>query len=126
METVPTSELTSKLMRYLCKGVLGDNKETSKKEDNSLKNGLKNCNFASEQITHFVNASVRVAEAEARAANASTAAIRRAGEAAVEFIKTAVCEVGICFRLFLNAPSHGHIINVCVFSPNSGVQKDKR
>ncbi|XP_072965690.1 DDB1- and CUL4-associated factor homolog 1 [Typha angustifolia] len=54
---------------------------------------LKDCNVGSKDITEMVKKAIEAAETEARIANAPTEAIKAAGDAAAELVKTAALEV---------------------------------
>ncbi|KAG1328037.1 DDB1- and CUL4-associated factor [Cocos nucifera] len=60
-------------------------------EDNDDR--FRECNVGSRDISEMVKKAIRAAEAEARAANAPAEAIKAAGDAAAELVKTAALEV---------------------------------
>lgn len=66
------------------------------REDND--DCFQGCRIGSKDIFDVVRKAVRAAEAEARAANAPEEAVKAAGDAAAELVKTAASEV--CWRLF--------------------------
>lgn len=61
------------------------------------------CVVGSSDISEIIKKATRAAEAEARAANAPAEAIKAAGDAAADLVRSTALEVGLVPRLFFNA-----------------------
>lgn len=72
----------------------------SEREDND--DCFQECRIGSKDITDLVRKAVRAAEAEARSANAPEEAVKAAGDAAADLVKTAASEVCLCSFIFFS------------------------